>query len=761
MESSHPVNHTVPSDLYQFVSEKETPWQISSRLFQRIQAQLWDSETCYKKCPLFQEDMEASFILKYFEQQKPANRVISNVYCIHTPDLTEAFQAHIKVIDRQAETFTPEWHQEGRTEERQKVIQRWKKQAEQFSPVSLKGPRKTETLTRVRVLPLWHGTSAAVCNSIASSGFVHFGKHHFFNNVLNIEAKPGKFESTDPGYFGDGIYFTNSAQYASMYNSAHLILAWVAMREPFPVINDVAHPDKGKDMRKLVGMGAYQTYNAHYIPVAPISPNNPDCMQYYPCYKDQTPACDEIVVFQSPQALPRFWIELGIGLPKAFPSYPISMSEEDQIETPVPADVLSRHFVSSLSYGPNSLEEQKKFILECRADPERRLTLCQLAETMYYEGTIDTFFSTFCEPSPTLTLQLTYLLESILCFLEACRDIMSPIPAITQLIEEHGYQTKNLLWDAPLTNGYPPLLSAVSNNQNYAVQWLITNYPELIEQTTEKHDIAWEDRTHYYIHQTKTHTLPYEGTLYTLAARNNNISLLKWMGKNYFDILKKHAEESLCVAVHEGGIAVIDYLLTTFPSLMLDMEKKITLFKFALKANENTLDFLMQKIPNFDYYFVSYAVKRGHVKTIQTFLKKESHYAQEMLLLAIKVQKKVSVECILGIDSSLITTRDEKGATPFHLAAASGNTAILDVLLKSAPEDLLSATSDNGSNALHYAAEEGQVDTGKWLLERNESLVNGRNQAQQTPLDIANKYKQSTFSDWLQSKYEQESCIIA
>ena len=68
-------------------------------------------------------------------------------------------------------------------------------------------------------------------------------------------------------------------------------------------------------MQKLEGHGAYQTYNAHYVPVAPIF-SDPGCMEYYPCYQNQPPSCDEIVVFQEAQALPRFWIELGLDFPK-------------------------------------------------------------------------------------------------------------------------------------------------------------------------------------------------------------------------------------------------------------------------------------------------------------------------------------------------------------------------------------------------------------------------------------------------------------
>ena len=71
------------------------------------------------------------------------------------------------------------------------------------------------------------------------------------------------------------------------------------------------HPKKGRDMKKLEGKGAYQNYNAHYIPVASIKPQNPQCMEYYPCYQNQIPAWDEFVVFHKSQTLPRFWVKIS------------------------------------------------------------------------------------------------------------------------------------------------------------------------------------------------------------------------------------------------------------------------------------------------------------------------------------------------------------------------------------------------------------------------------------------------------------------
>ena len=163
--------------------------------------------------------------------------------------------------------------------------------------------RKTKRLERNQILPLWHGSSETAAQSVAESGFVYFGKASLGGT---------KTKSTDEGFFGSGIYFTNSARYAAdIYSSGHLLMAWVSMREPFPVVGD----DPQSDMNTLKGKGAYKAYNAHYVPVASTDPSNPYESYYYPTKPGQDPHCDEIVVFHKSQAIPRFWVEIEVEVP--------------------------------------------------------------------------------------------------------------------------------------------------------------------------------------------------------------------------------------------------------------------------------------------------------------------------------------------------------------------------------------------------------------------------------------------------------------
>lgn len=302
----------IPRTLREDHPSPDTPWNFPPEIFQKIQNQPWDSTNQYKLCELTSSDSLYPVVYKYFYHQPPPNLHIKKVHCIHNPSQTQQFVGMLKNMEQEANKFPPQWQDEENKDQRKLVIQRWKILADQFSPIKIPSSQRTDTIHQAKVFLLWHGSSKEKCTSICNSGFTYFGKHHHFDK----EAKPGLLSSTDIGYFGSGIYFTDSAKYAAMYCRDHILLAFVSMCEPYPVINEVPHPQKGKDMKKLEGKGAYQTYNAHFIPVASINPSSPHCMEYHPCIIGEKPAWDEFVVFQKSQTLPRFWVELGIDLPK-------------------------------------------------------------------------------------------------------------------------------------------------------------------------------------------------------------------------------------------------------------------------------------------------------------------------------------------------------------------------------------------------------------------------------------------------------------
>lgn len=331
----------IPNALVTHLSNPKTPWYVNRNLFERLQKESagagpGPSQKPFKVCQVTSSDPEYAFIMKYFNQNKPTNYGIRNILCVHNPVLTKAFETQLEQTEMGAHNFPPSWKDEEPKNERALTIARWKKQSDQFSPLQLTTSERAQLLVATRVIPLWHGTNKA--DAICTSGFTFFGKHH----LLDKSAKAGPAGSTDIGYFGSGIYFTNSAQYASMYNAdkvgGTLILAWVSMREPYPVVSNTPSPNIGADMSKLQGRGAYQNYNAHYIPVTSADPRDPDNMVYYPCHVSEQPSWDEYVVFNPAQTLPQFQIELGVDFPASIsPVIGAGTSNGDKIEHKEPA----------------------------------------------------------------------------------------------------------------------------------------------------------------------------------------------------------------------------------------------------------------------------------------------------------------------------------------------------------------------------------------------------------------------------------------
>ena len=272
----------LPSNLKSCLPYPETPWRISPDLYTRVQGEA--AATAYKRCQILPSDPEYNFIMTYFQASPPANRHIKAAYVIHNAPATTQFEALIPSLEQEArsETFAPRWHQEDNVPLRKAALERWQQGAAQFSPVSIPnrdGVQEPYPLTKV--LPLWHGSKQEICHAICKTGFTFFGKHHYLKDQAQGASAA---KSTDLGFFGSGIYFTNSARYAAdIYSDGNLLLTWVSMRSPYPVISDKPLSQKPSDMGKLEGLGAYQNYNAHYVPVVPLNPHDAACAVYYPC----------------------------------------------------------------------------------------------------------------------------------------------------------------------------------------------------------------------------------------------------------------------------------------------------------------------------------------------------------------------------------------------------------------------------------------------------------------------------------------------
>ena len=154
------ISLPIPNGLSDTLPHPQSPWKVNFNLFNRVKSQLLNSSKPFSTCEVLNTDPEFSFILKYFENQRPPGYGIRRIVCIHNPAQTGSFESAIKTIDQEANNpiFSPKWNAEDLALERTQVIRRWQSLTDQFSPVEIVRTDRIDEYTKVSVLPLWHGS---------------------------------------------------------------------------------------------------------------------------------------------------------------------------------------------------------------------------------------------------------------------------------------------------------------------------------------------------------------------------------------------------------------------------------------------------------------------------------------------------------------------------------------------------------------------------------------------------------------------------
>lgn len=105
------------------------------------------------------------------------------------------------------------WEKHNNAQFRKKILER----LNNFNDEIMKIFNSIQPPTSIQLLPLWHGTSLNDAKEISRIGLLPLQK-------------------TDEGFFGKGIYLTNSAEYAGRIYGTTLILCWTRIANPYPVI---------------------------------------------------------------------------------------------------------------------------------------------------------------------------------------------------------------------------------------------------------------------------------------------------------------------------------------------------------------------------------------------------------------------------------------------------------------------------------------------------------------------------------------------
>jgi len=218
---------------------------------------------------------------------------VGAVRVVYNPNFNRTFQGKLHNLQQRqgSKAFAPSWQNENDPQWREKTHQQLERWAASYQDTDY---------PNVKIVPVWHGTSKAICESIFKTGFANLA-------------------TTDSGFYGKGIYGAHEAEYSyNTYAKKHgtnaaLLMNWIATYSAYPVIDG--------DMKKFVvidsmtkkeiSTGNYGNYDAHFIPVAP----------HQPCKVNQDHINTEIVTFEEAACLPRYVVELQKTLlmsPKPF-----------------------------------------------------------------------------------------------------------------------------------------------------------------------------------------------------------------------------------------------------------------------------------------------------------------------------------------------------------------------------------------------------------------------------------------------------------
>ncbi len=201
-------------------------------------------------------DKDKHKVVEFYQHHPILGYDIASIQVICNPSINHEFSLYMSRLQQRDNNsaFVAKWPtgQENRKDpiEPQENIA-WRIEVHQQFKAMAK-PYLDSDYPSVNLLPMWHGTKTEIVDSIFRTGYASLA-------------------TTDNGFFGKGIYGAHEAEYSYRVYAKEggaLILNWTACFSAYPVIDG--------DMKKLEGKGSYSNYDAHFVPVTPRNPNNPN-----------------------------------------------------------------------------------------------------------------------------------------------------------------------------------------------------------------------------------------------------------------------------------------------------------------------------------------------------------------------------------------------------------------------------------------------------------------------------------------------------
>jgi len=256
-------------------------WESHGSSFTPYQSFLLKDET-----KIYHVEEYESFLNIYRKLQGAEEAKIEKIFAIHNPALSQSFQTFFSSMNEKFRSSnklfkSEDWKNRYDPDQRQFLIDTFNLYRSKWD---------SNQNNSLSILPMLQGTAEETLWKISQTNFATIA-------------------TLDKGWYGRGIYFTSSVDYATYYSKkasknsllSYLMLAYVIPGNIFPVIEDHDDVNDGLEGKPVINTG----YQSHYVHVWP--PGNSKVGRINP---SQDNFVDELVVFQDAQTIPRYCIIL-------------------------------------------------------------------------------------------------------------------------------------------------------------------------------------------------------------------------------------------------------------------------------------------------------------------------------------------------------------------------------------------------------------------------------------------------------------------